>query len=77
MDAELEFAIQPSTTGKQLFDQVCAPLTRFPSSPRSAVLPPLFSGRTLPAYFLHARSPVPVSVRLARAKSFTQQSLRR
>ena len=22
MDAELEFAIQPSTTGKQLFDQV-------------------------------------------------------
>ena len=23
MDAELEFAIQPSTTGKQLFDQVC------------------------------------------------------
>ena len=24
MDAELEFAIQPSTTGKQLFDQVSA-----------------------------------------------------
>jgi hypothetical protein len=24
MDAELEFAIQPNTTGKQLFDQVCA-----------------------------------------------------
>jgi hypothetical protein len=24
MDAELEFAIQPSTTGKQLFDQVGA-----------------------------------------------------
>ena len=24
MDAELEFAIQPSTTGKQLFDQVRA-----------------------------------------------------
>lgn len=23
MDAELEFAIQSSTTGKQLFDQVC------------------------------------------------------
>lgn len=23
MDAELEFAVQPSTTGKQLFDQVC------------------------------------------------------
>ena len=23
MDAELEFAIQPNTTGKQLFDQVC------------------------------------------------------
>jgi len=22
MDAELEFAVQPSTTGKQLFDQV-------------------------------------------------------
>lgn len=24
MDAELEFAIQASTTGKQLFDQVCS-----------------------------------------------------
>jgi moesin len=23
MDAELEFAIKPDTTGKQLFDQVC------------------------------------------------------
>uniref|UniRef100_A0A0E9QTU7 FERM N-terminal domain-containing protein n=1 Tax=Anguilla anguilla TaxID=7936 RepID=A0A0E9QTU7_ANGAN len=23
MDAELEFAIQPNTTGKRLFDQVC------------------------------------------------------
>ncbi|KAG9338905.1 hypothetical protein JZ751_024295 [Albula glossodonta] len=23
MDAELEFAIQPNTTGKQLFDQAC------------------------------------------------------
>lgn len=32
MDAELEFAIQPNTTGKQLFDQVglCA-LQRVPS----------------------------------------------
>lgn len=27
MDAELEFAIQPSTTGKQLFDQVCFELS--------------------------------------------------
>ncbi len=26
MDAELEFAIQPSTTGKQLFDQVTIPV---------------------------------------------------
>lgn len=25
MDAELEFAIQPNTTGKQLFDQVNFP----------------------------------------------------
>lgn len=35
MDAELEFAIQPNTTGKQLFDQVskkdhkCCLLTSF------------------------------------------------
>jgi hypothetical protein len=28
MDAELEFAIQPSTTGKQLFDQVNKHKTR-------------------------------------------------
>lgn len=28
MDAELEFAIQPSTTGKQLFDQVSTSDTR-------------------------------------------------
>lgn len=27
MDAELEFAIQPNTTGKQLFDQVRTPFT--------------------------------------------------
>lgn len=31
MDAELEFAIQPSTTGKQLFDQVrVCPPTKHP-----------------------------------------------
>ena len=29
MDAELEFAIQPSTTGKQLFDQVRTNLNLF------------------------------------------------
>ena len=29
MDAELEFAIQPSTTGKQLFDQVRTDLNLF------------------------------------------------
>lgn len=31
MDAELEFAILPSTTGKQLFDQVQCAAVRFPS----------------------------------------------
>lgn len=30
MDAELEFAIQPNTTGKQLFDQVSSPLCNSP-----------------------------------------------
>ena len=29
MDAELEFAIQPNTTGKQLFDQVSENLFYF------------------------------------------------
>jgi hypothetical protein len=29
MDAELEFAIQPNTTGKQLFDQVFINLFQF------------------------------------------------
>lgn len=28
MDAELEFAIQPNTTGKQLFDQVSGGLVQ-------------------------------------------------
>ena len=28
MDAELEFAIQPNTTGKQLFDQVFTQITQ-------------------------------------------------
>ena len=34
MDAELEFAIQPSTTGKQLYDQVTmtSPLLHWPSA---------------------------------------------
>lgn len=30
MDAELEFAIQPNTTGKQLFDQVSFNHMKFP-----------------------------------------------
>lgn len=38
MDAELEFAILPSTTGKQLFDQVQTVYraARFPSAPPGA-----------------------------------------
>ena len=31
MDAELEFAIQPSTTGKQLYDQVTMTPTNTPA----------------------------------------------
>lgn len=46
MDAELEFAIQPNTTGKQLFDQVwymhmvyvCPPLERLQCKPVLVVL---------------------------------------
>lgn len=40
MDAELEFAIQPNTTGKQLFDQVgitCNLLSLVCSHPKSVV----------------------------------------
>lgn len=34
MDAELEFAIQPNTTGKQLFDQVGARVVNLSSGHR-------------------------------------------
>lgn len=37
MDAELEFAIQPNTTGKQLFDQVSLTLGRELTKPLGGV----------------------------------------
>ena len=38
MDAELEFAIQPNTTGKQLFDQVGTELQTCTAQPSSIFL---------------------------------------
>lgn len=52
MDAELEFAIQPNTTGKQLFDQV----SLIPQSMQFCVLVCVWFIYVCPLWCVHAEA---------------------